>query len=71
MILRNEKPGDHKAIFELTREAFRGMPYAGGDEQDVVNRLRDCGALTLSLVAEDAGRVVGQVTFSPAQVDDS
>ncbi len=42
------------------------MPYADGDEQDLIARFRNAGALALSLVAERDGAVVGQVTFTQA-----
>ena len=64
-VIRRECPADFDAIHDLTRRAFLGRPYAGGDEQDVIDRLRTTGALTLSLVAEDQGELLGQVTFSP------
>jgi putative acetyltransferase len=64
--IRPEAPGDHAAIYDLTKRAFAPMPYAGGDEQDLINKLRDAGALAISLVAEQNGRVVGHVAFSPA-----
>ncbi len=69
-ILRPERPGDEAAIAELTELAFRGRDYAGGDEQDVIDRLRARGGLVLSLVAELEGEIVGQVTFSRATVAD-
>lgn len=65
-IIRQECPADYDAIHDLTRWAFQGRPYAGGDEQDVIDRLRATDALTLSLVAEDQGGLSGQITFSPA-----
>lgn len=65
-LIRPEKTGDHAAIYDITKRAFAPMPYAAGDEQDLINKLRDAGALALSLVAEKDGVVVGQVTFSPA-----
>tara|TARA_R110002073_G_scaffold61577_3_gene154782 strand:+ start:4579 stop:5091 length:513 start_codon:yes stop_codon:yes gene_type:complete len=68
--IREEHQSDIDAIHLLTEEAFRPMPFAGGDEQDVIVRLRACGALTLSLVAVSAGGVVGQITFSPATAED-
>ena len=68
--VREEQPQDHAAIYALTEVAFRDRPYADGDEQDVVNRLRERGALTLSLVATREDKVVGQVTFSPARNSD-
>lgn len=70
LTLRAEQPQDLPGIHQLTRLAFSGRPYAGGDEQDVIDRLRRAGALTLSLVAEVDGQLVGQVTFSPAQLSD-
>lgn len=42
------------------------MPYAGGDEQDLIDKLRDGGALAISLVAEHDGTIVGHIAFSPA-----
>jgi putative acetyltransferase len=66
IVIRSEAPGDHAAIYDLTKRAFAPMPYAGGDEQDLINKLRDVGALAISLVAELDGRIVGHVAFSPA-----
>ncbi|MEM7220821.1 MAG: N-acetyltransferase [Pseudomonadota bacterium] len=72
--LRPEQAADQPAIHALTQRAFADMPYADGDEQEVVDRLRRVGALTLSLVAWErsaAGeQLVGQVTLSPAVCDD-
>jgi putative acetyltransferase len=64
--IRPETTVDHAAIYDLTKRAFAPMPYAGGDEQDLINKLRDAGALAISLVAEQNGRVVGHIAFSPA-----
>ena len=66
MELRPETARDIHAIRELTRIAFASAPYSDGTESDVIDRLRSADALTLSLVAETDGEVVGQVTFSPA-----
>ena len=38
--IRPEKPEDRDAIWQLTKDAFTGRPYAGGDEQDVIDRFR-------------------------------
>ena len=35
----------------------------------IVKRLRACQALTLSLVADKDGQIVGHVAFSPVQID--
>jgi putative acetyltransferase len=68
--IRPETAADEKAIYDLTKAAFAPMPYAGGDEQDLVNRLRDRGALVLSLVAVQGEAIVGHVAFSPAFAQD-
>lgn len=65
-LIRPERPGDHAAIGELITAAFAGKPYAEGDEAELLVALRREGALTLSLVAELGGEVVGQAAFSPA-----
>lgn len=63
--IRPEVEADLPAIFDLTRRAFAPMPFAAGDEQVLVGVLRDLGALSLSLVAEHRGEVVGHVALSP------
>ncbi|SDF40264.1 GNAT family N-acetyltransferase [Limimaricola pyoseonensis] len=65
--IRAERPGDAAAIGEVTRAAFSEVPYASGTEAAIVAALREAGALTLSLVAEEAGRVVGHVAVSPVE----
>ena len=64
--IRTETTADVQAIHDVTQRAFAGRPYAAGDEQDVIDRLRAIGALHLSLVATDGGQLIGQITFSPA-----
>jgi putative acetyltransferase len=68
MIIRDETPADHAAITALNDEAFRGHPHSAGTEAAIVTGLRDAGALTLSLVAEDEGQIVGHVAFSPVTI---
>ena len=68
--IRPEAPGDEDTIFALTEAAFADMPFSDGDEQHLVNRLRADGDLTLSLVAEDAERIVGHIAFSPVTISD-
>ncbi len=69
-IVRPEGPADHAVIASVIKAAFTGMPYADGDEDELVDTLRREGALSVSLVAELAGAVVGQITFSPATASD-
>lgn len=68
--IRPEAAGDEATIHALTEEAFREMPFSDGDEQHVIDRLRADGDLTLSLVAEDAERIVGHIAFSPVTISD-
>ncbi|WP_430404054.1 GNAT family N-acetyltransferase [Hyphomonas sp.] len=63
--IRPEEPIDQRAIYNVTKQAFATMPFAAGDEQRLINVLRDEGALSLSLVAEQRGKVVGHLALSP------
>ncbi|MDH5736684.1 MAG: N-acetyltransferase [Gammaproteobacteria bacterium] len=68
--IREEEKKDIPDIRKVTALAFKDKPYADGDEQDVIDRLRDAKALSLSLVAIENGNVVGQITFSPTKNSD-
>jgi putative acetyltransferase len=70
MIIRDETRSDVDAITEVTRTAFEGHPYGSGTEQFIVRALRAAEVLTISLVAELDGRVVGHVGFSPVSISD-
>lgn len=63
-LIRPEEEGDVEAIYTLTKTAFQDMPYSDGDEQDVINALRDDDALTISLVATIDDEIVGHIAFS-------
>lgn len=66
--IRPESPDDAAAIHAVIEAAFLGMPFADGDEQHLPARLREDGDLALSLVAEDAERIVGHIAFSPVTI---
>lgn len=70
MIIRNEKPSDIEAITEVTRLAFEGHPSSQQTEQFIIQDLRAASALTLSLVGEIDGRIVGHIAFSPVVISD-
>lgn len=61
--IRDEKPGDEAAICEVHDAAF-----AGPLEGRLVNDLRRAGKLTISLLAEHDGQIVGHIAFSPVTV---
>lgn len=61
---------DLEVIFELTKAAFQDHPHSNHTEQFIVNALRSAQALTISLVAEVDGKVVGHIAFSPVTIAD-
>src|SRR5688572_19862067 len=67
-ILRPEKPADHESITQLTLAAFTSHAYKA-TEHLIILELRAAGALSLSLVAEVEGRIVGHVAFSKVTID--
>lgn len=69
-IVRPECCADHAAIADLIEKAFFGKPYADGDESELVDKLRQREALSVSLVAELDGKIIGQIAFSPAVASD-
>lgn len=73
MNVRDERPGDIEAVERLTYRAFDGHPHhapgAEPTEHLILARLRAAGAMTLSLVAEDASGVVGHIAFSAVTID--
>jgi putative acetyltransferase len=70
MIIRKEIYTDIKAISEVTEAAFENHPISHHTEQFIVNALRAANALTLSLVAEAHGKVIGHIAFSPVTMSD-
>ncbi|MGN7740824.1 GNAT family N-acetyltransferase [Pseudomonas sp. 22526] len=63
--IRNERPADIPAIAAVTREAFLTEEHSSHTEHYIVNALREAGVLTLSLVAEREGVVIGHASISP------
>lgn len=66
--IRSEETADTEAITRLTELAFRTAPHSSNTEQFMVNALRRAGQLTISLVAEEAGEIVGHVAISPVEI---
>lgn len=69
MVIRHEADSDIDAITEITIAAFADCAYGNHTEQFIVTALRAADALSVSLVAEIDGRVVGHAAFSPVTVD--
>ena len=70
VVIRNEAPDDMGAITEVTVAAFKTLAISQHTEQFIVEALRAAKALTVSLVAELDGRVIGHIAFSPVTLSD-
>ena len=70
IIIRREKPEGIASIYDVTVAAFLEAPHTGHTEQFIVAALRNSKALTVSLVAENAGEIVGHVALSPVTISD-
>lgn len=68
--LRPEIDADVNAITDVTVAAFESLEVSDHTEQFVVTALRAAKALTVSLVAELDGRVIGHIAFSPVTLSD-
>lgn len=64
IVIRHEKPDDLSLIHQIVAQAFGREA-----EANLVDALRRNGKAILSLVAEDNGRAVGHVLFSPVVID--
>ncbi|WP_310618588.1 GNAT family N-acetyltransferase [Flexibacterium corallicola] len=73
MIIRVEHPKDHTEIRDLVYEAFEDNPHrepgTPPTEPEILEQLRSHKALTLSLVAEQDGQIIGHVAFSPVTIN--
>jgi len=70
IIICNETLSDHKRIDEVTRAAFENHPFSRQTEIFIIQALRAAHALSVSLVAEVGGQIVGHIAFSPVTVSD-
>lgn len=68
IIIRDEQVEDIEAIEHLTKAAFQNAEHTSHTEHFIVNRLRNHGQLTVSLVAVEDGSIIGHVAISPVQI---
>jgi putative acetyltransferase len=68
--LRSETDNDIGAITEVTIAAFQTLEISNHTEQFIIEALRASHALTVSLVAETDGGVIGHIAFSPVAISD-
>ena len=71
IVIRSETDADVGPITEVTLSAFRTLEISNHTEQFIIAALRAAKALTISLVAEVGGRLVGHIAFSPVVISDS
>lgn len=70
ILIRDESAHDAGVISEVTAAAFASLELSSHTEHFIIDALRAANALTLSLVAELDGRVVGHIAFSPVTISD-
>ena len=70
IVVRNETQDDVSAITEVTIAAFNTLAISDHTEQFIIAALRAAKALTVSLVAEMDGQVIGHIAFSPVTMSD-
>lgn len=70
MTIRVENQTDRDAISQVVIAAFETMELSNQTEHFIIEALRDANALSLSLVAELDGQIVGQIAFSPVRMSD-
>jgi putative acetyltransferase len=63
IVIREEKPEDAADIRQVNEQAF-----GQAAEANLVDALRAHGKVTLSLVAEQDGKIVGHILFSPVTI---
>jgi putative acetyltransferase len=70
IVIRSEAEADVAVITEVTVAAFKTLAISNHTEQFIIAALRAANALTVSLVAELDGRVIGHIAFSPVTISD-
>ena len=68
--LRHETPNDRAAIEAVTIAAFANAAHTSHTEQFIVRALRAANELTLSIIAEEHGQIIGHVALSPVTITD-
>lgn len=73
MLIRSEQIKDQQEIEQMILAAFKDHPHQdpekGTIEHLIVNNLREAEALSLSLVMELEGQLIGHIAFSRISID--
>ncbi len=70
IVIRDETGADAGKITEVTIAAFKTLEISNHTEQFIIEALRAAKALTVSLVAEEDGCIIGHIAFSPVTISD-
>ena len=72
IIIRLETPQDHRAVEELTREAFWNVYKPGADEHYFVHMMRSHPDFIpeLAFVLEKDGEIIGNIMYTKAWLED-
>ncbi len=68
--IREESDTDYQSISNVTKAAFEKVDISKQTEHFIIEALRSSKALTISLVAELNGQIVGHIAFSPLNISD-
>lgn len=70
MTIRTEQQADYDSVYRVVKSAFAAAEQSDGNEQDLVNALRQSNAFIpeLSLVSEINGKIVGHIMFTKLQI---
>lgn len=70
LTIRSETTPDVEKIDALVEAAFATAEHSNNAERRIVHALRDANQLTVALVAEAEGELVGYVAISPVAISD-
>lgn len=67
--IRSEQEKDTKRTNQIIKAAFKNHPHSNQKEHLLVAELRDNNALSVSLIAEINGKIVGHIAFSAITIN--
>ena len=73
IVIRQGQGNDIDTIYSVVKSAFEKVEHSDGDEQNLVNRLRNSEAFIpeLSLVAELDDEIVGHILFTKIKIGEN
>ncbi len=70
MTIRREQPADYESVYQVVKNAFQTAQESDGNEQELVNALRQSVAFIpeLSLVTEINGKIIAHILFTKLKI---